>query len=232
MHEESPNGVVKWRLAGGERRGVLTSVMGKNSEGGGSFSWLTIFIARGERESFGAGPSSRRRAISTLWVPLFLGHWPVGLSQVLKAVVSPKWYGPHCSSVQPTKNWFFYFSQLTEFVNYENHLSVASKFTKLCNLIESKIRNNFPFGDKFKFKIEFDLKVMEAKIAFEFGPNLFGVQTGLEKSDKFPKILFALNFQIVNLDWHGCMAKSEVSHKLSLDLVWKKLKIVFEFEFN
>jgi hypothetical protein len=73
---------------------------------------------------------------------------------------------------------------------------------------------------------------MEAKIAFEFGPNLFGVQTGLEKSDKFPKILFALNFQIVNLDWHGCMAKSEVSHKLSLDLVWKKLKIVFEFEFN
>jgi hypothetical protein len=41
---------------------------------------------------------------------------------------------------------------------------------------------------------------MEAKIAFEFGPNLFGVQTGLEKSDKFPKILFALNFQIVNLD--------------------------------
>jgi hypothetical protein len=29
----------------------------------------------------------------------------------------------------------------------------------------------------------------------------------------FPKFLFAATFQIVNLDWHGSMEKSEVSIK-------------------
>jgi hypothetical protein len=34
-----------------------------------------------------------------------------------------------------------------------------------------------------------------------------------------PKFLFALTFQIVNLDWHGYMTKSEVSIQALLDLV-------------
>jgi hypothetical protein len=93
----------------------------------------------------------------------------VGLGRVFKAGTSPKWYGPHCSSVQPAKNWFFYFSQLTEFVNYENHHSISPKFTKLSNLIEWKIRNNFPFVNKFKFESEFDLKFLEAKLFLNLG---------------------------------------------------------------
>jgi arsenate reductase-like glutaredoxin family protein len=83
--------------------------------------------------------------------------------------VSPKRYGPRCSSVQPTKNWFFYFSQLTKFVNYENHPYVAPKFTKLFNMIEWKIRNNFPFGNKFIFETEFKLKFLEAKLLLNLG---------------------------------------------------------------
>jgi hypothetical protein len=34
-----------------------------------------------------------------------------------------------------------------------------------------------------------------------------------------PKFLFALTFHIVNLYWHGCMAKFEVSIQAFFDLV-------------
>ena len=54
-------------------------------------------------------------------------------------------------------------------------------------------------------------KIPGNKTTFEFGPNLLGVQTGLEKSDKFPKFLICPALQIMNLDCHGCMAKTEVS---------------------
>jgi hypothetical protein len=39
-----------------------------------------------------------------------------------------------------------------------------------------------------------------------------------------PKILFALTFQIVNLDWHGCMGKSEVSIQALLAFVLKAIE--------
>jgi hypothetical protein len=47
-----------------------------------------------------------------------------------------------------------------------------------------------------------------------------------------PKFLFALTFQNVNLDWHGCVVKTEASIQAPYDLVWRKKKIGFEFEFN
>jgi hypothetical protein len=47
-----------------------------------------------------------------------------------------------------------------------------------------------------------------------------------------PKFLFALAFQNVNLDWHGFMVKFLVSIQAPLDLVRKKKKSGFEFEFN
>jgi hypothetical protein len=49
-----------------------------------------------------------------------------------------------------------------------------------------------------------------------------GVQTGLEKSNKFLKFLFALAFHIVNLDWHDCMVKFEVSIHALLGLGLKE----------
>jgi hypothetical protein len=36
-------------------------------------------------------------------------------------------------------------------------------------------------------------KIPGRQAVFEFGPNLLGVQTGLDKSDKFPKILICLD---------------------------------------
>jgi hypothetical protein len=51
---------------------------------------------------------------------------------------------------------------------------------------------------------------------FEFDPKLLRVQTPLEKSDKFPNFLFDLTFQIVNLDWHGCMVKLKFPYKLHM----------------
>jgi hypothetical protein len=46
-----------------------------------------------------------------------------------------------------------------------------------------------------------------------------------------PKLLFALTFQNMNLDWHGGMAKFEVFIQASFDSL-KIIKRVFEFEFE
>jgi hypothetical protein len=46
------------------------------------------------------------------------------------------------------------------------------------------------------------------------------------------KFLFTLHFQIVNLDWHGCMTKSKVSIQALLGFGLKEKKRVFEFEFK
>jgi hypothetical protein len=55
----------------------------------------------------------------------------------------------------------------------------------------------------------------------------------LEKSDKFPKFLICPALQIMNLDWHGCMAKIEVSILALLGLGLKeKKKRRFEFKFK
>jgi hypothetical protein len=48
----------------------------------------------------------------------------------------------------------------------------------------------------------------------------------------FTKFLFGLSFQNVNLDWHGCMAKSKVSIQALLGLGLKENEGGFEFEFK
>jgi hypothetical protein len=50
----------------------------------------------------------------------------------------------------------------------------APKFTKLCNLIESKIRNNFPFGNRFEFEAKFELKFLEPKLLLNLGQFYWG----------------------------------------------------------
>jgi hypothetical protein len=78
-------------------------------------------------------------------------------------------------------------------------------------LIECKIRNNVPFGNKFKFKTEFELKFLEAKQLLNLGQIYWGSKLVWKNLINSPKFLFTLTFQIVNLYWFGCMAKSEVS---------------------
>jgi hypothetical protein len=86
-------------------------------------------------------------------------------------------------------------------------------------MVEWKIRNNFPFGDKFKFESELKLTTLESKLLL----NLCQIYWGFKLDGNFlidsPKFLFAFTFQIVNLDWHGCMVEFDVSIHAPLDLL-------------
>jgi hypothetical protein len=56
--------------------------------------------------------------------------------------------------------------------------------------------------------------------AFEFGPNFLEVQTYLEKSDNFPKIIICLDLpECEFIYWYGCMVKFVVSIEAPFDLV-------------
>jgi hypothetical protein len=48
------------------------------------------------------------------------------------------------------------------------------------------------FSTQVKIRNIIRTKIPRRKAAFEFGANLLGVQSGLEKSDKFSKILICL----------------------------------------
>jgi hypothetical protein len=82
-------------------------------------------------------------------------------------------------------------------------------------MIEWKIRN------KFKLETEFELKFLEAKLLLNLGQFFWESKLIWKNLINSAKFLFALTFQIENLDWHGCMAKSEVSIEALLDLVLK-----------
>jgi hypothetical protein len=139
------------------------------------------------------------------------GHWPVALSRVFKPGAGPNWYGQRCSSVQPANNFFSICFNWTGIVNYENHPYVAPEFTKICILIEWKIRNNVSFGRKLKFKTEIELTFLEANLLLHMGQIYWGFKLVWKNLINSPNFLFVLTFQNVNLDCHGCMAKSEVS---------------------
>jgi hypothetical protein len=57
----------------------------------------------------------------------------------------------------------------------------------------AKDREQLSFWTQVQIQIRTRTKNPGSKTAFEFGPNLLGVQTGLEKSDKFPTILICLH---------------------------------------
>jgi hypothetical protein len=138
---------------------------------GKSFGQPTAFIARGQRE-LRAGPSGWRRtpASSRTGEPSARAGFPYSTATDRWASVSVLnvawvWTGTWAALFidRPVTPNFLISPNWTEFVKYENHLYVAPKFIKLCNLIQWKVWNNFPFGRKFKFQVEFELKVLEAK---------------------------------------------------------------------
>jgi hypothetical protein len=88
-------------------------------------------------------------------------------------------------------------------------------------MIEWKIRNNFTFGHKFKLETEFKLNFLEDKLLLNLGQIYWEFKLVWKNLINSPKFLFVLTFQIVNLDWHGCMVKSVVSIQALLDLVRK-----------
>jgi hypothetical protein len=145
--------------------------------------------------------------------------WWVGLGLYWKGGMSPKWY--RCTVHGPSPlNLISYFSKLNRICKLWNPTSCAPKLTKLWNLIEWKVTNNFLFGRKFKFQTEFELKFLEAKLLV----NLhwiclrFKHWKNLVNSLKF---LLALIFENVNLDWYSCVVNFVVSIHAPFDLVWK-----------
>jgi hypothetical protein len=52
---------------------------------------------------------------------------------------------------------------------------------------------------------------MEAKLLLNLGQIYWGFKLVWKNLINSPKFLFAFTLQIVNLYWHACMVKSEVS---------------------
>jgi hypothetical protein len=66
---------------------------------------------------------------------------------------------------------FFHLDQICKL--FKPHFC-NKKFIKLCTLMECRIRNNFPFGSKFKFEREFNLKILEAKLLLNLDQIYWG----------------------------------------------------------
>jgi hypothetical protein len=133
--------------------------------------------------------------------------------------VSPNRYLGCTVPSPPGNNWFSIFPYCTNLVNYENQPFVPPKFTHLFNLIELKIGNNFPFGSKSKFVKEFELKILESELLWNLGQIYWRFKCIWKNLINSLKFSFNLAFHNVNLDWHGCMAKSRVSIQAPFDLV-------------
>jgi hypothetical protein len=88
------------------------------------------------------------------------------------------------------------------------------------------MRNNFYFGRKFKLETEFELQILEVEVFLNLSQIYWRFKLVWKNMINFIKFLFALTFQNVNLNWHVCMAKSEVSIQdllgLGLKEKWKE----------
>jgi hypothetical protein len=93
------------------------------------------------------------------------------------------------------------------------------KCTTFCMLVEYKIGKNFPCGIKFKFEIEFELKILETELNLKLISIYWGNQLVWKNLINSTKFLFDLLFQNRNLDWHDRMVRFEVSINALIDLV-------------
>jgi hypothetical protein len=85
------------------------------------------------------------------------------------------------------------------------------------DILEDK--EQLSFWNQVEMRNRIQIKNPGIRTVFEHDLNLLGIQTCLKKSDKFPKILFAFLSQNMNLDWHDCMVRFEVSIHALIDLV-------------
>jgi hypothetical protein len=79
--------------------------------------------------------------------------------------------------------------------------------------------NNFPFGNKLKFERKLELKILDAELLLNLSQIYWRFKLVWKNLINSLKFLFALTFRSVNLKWHGCMVKSEVSIPIPFDLV-------------
>jgi hypothetical protein len=71
-----------------------------------------------------------------------------------------KWAGP----ISTVKNSFPIISNYIKLAKYESCTSCSAKFSQLYQGVVIFKRNNFPFGKKFKFPTDFELKIQEANL--------------------------------------------------------------------
>jgi hypothetical protein len=71
------------------------------------------------------------------------------------------WAGPFSFPPPPLFTGFYKYSNQIKHVTSEKGTSIAPKMSKF-DMVEAKIkRNNFPFGEKFKFQMDFEIKIHE-----------------------------------------------------------------------
>jgi hypothetical protein len=66
-----------------------------------------------------------------------------------------KWAGP----ISTVKNSFPIISNCIKLAKYESCTPYSQKISQLYQGVETFKRNNFPFGKKFKFLTDFELKI-------------------------------------------------------------------------
>jgi hypothetical protein len=82
--------------------------------------------------------------------------------------------------------------------------------------------NNVPSGSKFEFKTKFELQILEAELLLNLNQIYSRSKPIWKNLINSLNFLFALAFQNVNFDCHGCMAKSKVSIQAPLGLGLKE----------
>jgi hypothetical protein len=119
---------------------------------------------------------------------------PLFLVRLMRDAVGLK---PTRATVPPGRAQFskpnaFLFSKLTKICKLWKPPFYYCKIyqTLKCNKMEDK--EQLSLWTQVQIQIRNRTKNPGSKNAFEFGPNLLGVQTSLEKSGKFPKILICL----------------------------------------
>jgi hypothetical protein len=86
-------------------------------------------------------------------------------------------------------------------------------------------KEQLSFRYKFKFKTGFKLKILELKLLLNLGQIYWESKLIWKNLTNFPNFLFGMTFQIVNLDCHGCMAKTKVSIQAHMPLIPSNYKM-------
>jgi hypothetical protein len=154
------------------------------------------FLARGERERGEAVPhvgnkapaSSRTVAPWCTAVYSTLGCWWVGLGRGFESGMG--WTSMGCTAPRPGPlNSISYFSKLNWIYKLWKPHFCCSKIYKTLESDRTKDKEQISFWKEVQIPNRIWIKILGSKTGFEFALNLFEVQTCLEKSGKFPKIL-------------------------------------------
>jgi hypothetical protein len=104
------------------------------------------------------------------------------------------------------------------------------KTTIICSKIQQTLQTNRIedreqcfFRKPFQIQNKIRTKIPGSKTSFEFRPNLLGVQIGLEKSDKFLKIIICRDLPNCEFRFAWLFGKTSCFHTSSRGLGFKEI---------